>query len=343
MQRYGIPVLNGRVAPRATCADSLLLAVHRRRAVRAEPSVAFTNHNLLELAKVLADRRVDVLVCGGISFDERMFLTARQINIIDNVVGSPESVLAAIEAGTLRPGFGLDKSHENGPSRRSEIEVPRQQAAPAVRSDVAAPADCLACRDRVCLHGRTCDAMRDAATPGRCELAIDPLVEAALDICFEDERTLCRLSELIYFCLEMRYQRIGLAYCVDLEEAADTVTRVLRRFFVVYPICCKVGGILPPEAAPDMRTANDRVKGGYVACNPAGQAQILNRLETDFNVVVGLCMGADCVFTRQSDAPVTTLFVKDKSLANNPIGAVYSEYYLTEAMEAARSGGRTER
>lgn len=58
---------------------------------------------------------------------------------------------------------------------------------------------------------------------------------------------------------------------------------------------------------------------------------MLNSLETDINVVVGLCIGSDCVFTRHSIAPVTTLFVKDKALANNPIGAVYSERYLQEA------------
>jgi len=76
--------------------------------------------------------------------------------------------------------------------------------------------------------------------------------------------------------------------------------------------------------------------GRLVACNPAGQAAVLNRLKTDFNVVVGLCIGSDCLFSQLSDVPTTTLFVKDKSLANNPIGAVYSDYYLKEAISATR-------
>jgi uncharacterized metal-binding protein len=59
-------------------------------------------------------------------------------------------------------------------------------------------------------------------------------------------------------------------------------------------------------------------------------ADYLNAKKTDLNVLVGFCVGADCVFNRESEAPVTTLFVKDKSLANNPIGAVYSRYYLTD-------------
>jgi uncharacterized metal-binding protein len=69
-------------------------------------------------------------------------------------------------------------------------------------------------------------------------------------------------------------------------------------------------------------------------CNPQGQAAALNHIGTDINVLVGTCMGADCVFSAASEAPVTTLFVKDKSLANNPIGAVYSDYYLNEAARA---------
>jgi uncharacterized metal-binding protein len=57
-------------------------------------------------------------------------------------------------------------------------------------------------------------------------------------------------------------------------------------------------------------------------------------MKTDFNIIVGLCLGADSIFTKESKAPVTTLFVKDKSLANNPIGALYSDYYLREVSKS---------
>jgi len=39
-------------------------------------------------------------------------------------------------------------------------------------------------------------------------------------------------------------------------------------------------------------------------------------------------MGHDIIFTRNSEAPVTTLIVKDRVLAHNPAGAIYSGYYL---------------
>lgn len=165
------------------------------------------------------------------------------------------------------------------------------------------------------------------------------MLEASLDISTEKERTLCRLSELIYFCLEMGYRRIGLAYCVDLAEPAETLARVLRRFFAVHPVCCKIGGAVVSDPLSGPQGERGQRLARQVACNPQGQAEALNRIGTDVNVLVGLCIGTDCIFSRCSDAPATTLFVKDKSLANNPIGAVYSDYYLKEATQAAWCGG----
>ncbi|MEJ2185627.1 MAG: DUF1847 domain-containing protein, partial [Gemmatimonadota bacterium] len=133
----------------------------------------------------------------------------------------------------------------------------------------------------------------------------------------EDERMLCRLAELVYFAMEMGYAKLGVAFCADLLEPATVLVGVLRRFFDVLPVCCKVG------AAPAEESRS-------TPCNPAGQAAVMNQAGTDLNVLVGLCVGADAVFARESRAPVTTIFVKDKSLANNPIGAVYSHYHLQE-------------
>jgi uncharacterized metal-binding protein len=57
---------------------------------------------------------------------------------------------------------------------------------------------------------------------------------------------------------------------------------------------------------------------------------ILNTEKTDLNVILGLCIGHDTVFTKYSEAPVTTLAVKDRVLAHNPLGAIYSAYHLNK-------------
>jgi uncharacterized metal-binding protein len=163
------------------------------------------------------------------------------------------------------------------------------------------------------------------------------MLEAATDVSTEEERQLCRLAELVYFCLEMGYRRIGIAFCVDLQEPAEILAGVLGRSFETVGVCCKIGGVPREDSGERTEAASDDAGVPPIACNPVAQARILNRAETDLNVIVGLCMGSDCLFTRERESPVTTLFVKDKSLANNPIGAVYSEYYLRESVTTSTS------
>ena len=117
----------------------------------------------------------------------------------------------------------------------------------------------------------------------------------------------------------MGYQHVGLAFCTDLLAESETVAKLLKRFFRVTPVCCKVGGVMDREGDP-------MEAGREVHCNPVGMARVLNERQTDINIMIGLCIGCDVTFTQLSHAPVTTLFIKDRLLANNPIGAVYSTY-----------------
>ena len=341
--RYGIPILGDRVAPRCTFADSVLLIVLRRNKAKCENEVTLAHHSLADLVDILSEYRVDTLICGGISRESREFLDSRDVTIIDNVVGTVDELVTALRTGTLRSGYGLectpdsvsgsDKSKEvtasgNRPDDYSDSPINKSMVGISDRE-----ADCLACTDHVCLRGESCrlsKSFKDRPIVAR-EMA--RMLEASLDISSERERTLCRLSELIYFCLEMHYQRIGVAFCEDLREPAEILVRVLRRFFDVFPVSCKIGGKSDPATTTTEAFPNDKRR--FVVCNPRGQAEVLNSLDTDLNVIVGICMGADCVFTQASESPVSTLFVKDRSLANNPIGAVYSDYYLKEAVQAS--------
>jgi uncharacterized metal-binding protein/predicted Fe-Mo cluster-binding NifX family protein len=308
--RYAIPLLEDRVAPRCTFADSILLVTAARHRILERSVVPLEGTAWTDLARVLSDHRVDTMVCGGISPATRESIRAGAVTIIENVAGSSAEILDALEQGTLRPGFGLSRGEDRPP--------------PAARAAAGNGAvDCLACRDRVCLRGRACPAL-DPQRSRRLAPPDEQMLASAMDVACESERSLCRLAELVYFALGMNYRRIGLAFCLDLLEPATVLADVLRRFFDVFPVCCKVGGIPLDEAG----TAGG--DGCATACDPAGQAALLNALNTDLNVIVGLCVGVDCVFARDSVAPVTTIFVKDKSLANNPIGAVYSHYHLKD-------------
>ena len=338
--RYGIPCIGDHVAPRCVFAESLLVVVLKGNRIRAEETVPMEGQGLLDLTKALSEHGIDVLVCGGISREEREFLAARRLEIVENVAGPVDQLLSALQRGVLCSGFGLaatNRDFEELPADTSSQSTGR--SAREARTDArVAPVDCLACSNPNCLQGEACELVVLAGLSPTVDHETERILEASLDISSEQDRTLCRLSELIYFCLEMRYQHIGVAYCIDLQEPAEILVRVLRRFFHVYPVSCKIGGI-PFSTELVGAAAGGESKPGRrsIACNPRGQAEVLNRIGTDMNLMVGICIGADCIFSKFSDAPVTTLFVKDRSLANNPIGAVYSDYYLKEAMQTAVS------
>jgi uncharacterized metal-binding protein/predicted Fe-Mo cluster-binding NifX family protein len=334
--RVGIPLLGQRVAPRCTIADSVLLVTLRRRRVVQEAVLPFEGSTWMDLARILADEDVDTLVCGGISRSTRESVQSQAVEVIDNVAGTAQDVVDALRRGGLRSGFGLatqeiwpeperDSTGAGTEARPPEPSLPAVEGEAPERSRI----DCLACADRACLLAEPCPYVSvpaPAASP-----AVEPALEAAWDVACEHERRLCRLAELVYFALEMGYTRLGVAFCTDLREPTSILTEVLRRFFDVVPVCCKV----PRPRGPAVLVARGRQGGTPAvhdtpACDPAFQAAVLNEARTDLNVLVGLCVGADGIFARESRAPVTTIFVKDKSLANNPIGAVYSHYHLKE-------------
>jgi uncharacterized metal-binding protein len=57
------------------------------------------------------------------------------------------------------------------------------------------------------------------------------------------------------------------------------------------------------------------------------QARVLNRMGTDMNVIMGLCVGHDMLFVRHAEAPTTTLVAKDRVTGHNPVAALYGNHF----------------
>lgn len=131
-----------------------------------------------------------------------------------------------------------------------------------------------------------------------------------------------RVKEIVDFCKKMKYKKIGLAFCVGLAKEANIFSQILLKHgFEVESVICKLGSV-------------NREKIGISdcdvpMCNPIAQAEFLNEEKTEFNIVLGLCVGHDTLFFKYSKAPVTVLAVKDRALAHNPLGAIYQadSYY----------------
>jgi len=328
--RYAIPVLGDRVAPRSTCAEGVLILALNGGRIAHKEMTARAISNPVDLVSVLRDFQVDTLVCGGNNLETKELLSSFEVSVIDNVACSLAETVDALQHGTLQPGYGLLTTSSLDRTKAKVIAIRPNGVKGEIQnrksSSPTTPIDCLACRERLCLKRERCH----FSLPRKAAVSDEQhqMLESAADISCETERLLCRVAELVYFFLEMKYKRVGIAFCVELLDQTRVLAGVLRRFFEVFAACCKVSDSSVDQQ--EMGSELDTLGMESAPCNPLGQAEILHNFGSEINVLVGLCIGVDCVFTQASKVPVTTLFVKDRMLANNPIGAMYSDYYLAE-------------
>ncbi len=132
-----------------------------------------------------------------------------------------------------------------------------------------------------------------------------------------------RVEEVIEFARKMNYRKLGVAFCGGLFSEGKTFVNILEKHgFEVVSVCCKVGGV-PKEFLGIRDDQKVRVGSYETMCNPITQAEVLNAAGTDFNVLIGLCVGHDALFLKNANALTTVLVAKDRVLGHNPVAALY--------------------
>jgi len=138
-----------------------------------------------------------------------------------------------------------------------------------------------------------------------------------------------RIREICEFARKMGYHRLGLVFCVGLAKEAMIVNQILRtQGFETVSVVCKVGSI--PKEEIGLKDSEKIFIGQHeTMCNPILQAVVVNGAKTDFNILLGLCVGHDSLFFKYAEAPTTVLAVKDRVTGHNPLGPVYllGNYY----------------
>ncbi|NQU13715.1 MAG: DUF1847 domain-containing protein [Desulfobacteraceae bacterium] len=147
--------------------------------------------------------------------------------------------------------------------------------------------------------------------------------------------TKTRIVEICEFAQRMGYRRLGLAFCLGLAREASIVEEVFQaRGFEMVSVVCKAGRT--PKEKIGIKDEEKIHQGTQEAmCNPIYQAKLLNRKGTEFNVLLGLCVGHDSLFFKYSQAPTTVLAVKDRVTGHNPMAPIYlSESYYRKIKRA---------
>lgn len=141
---------------------------------------------------------------------------------------------------------------------------------------------------------------------------------------WKDYGKLTRVEETVLYAKLRGYKKLGLAFCVGLSQEAELFTNLLfNEGFEVVSVCCMCGGLSSEDVAlPE----EEKILPGQrqPMCNPIGQAAVLDAEGCELNILLGLCVGDDTLFVKHSNAPVTVLAVKDRVLAHNPLGALYT-------------------
>ena len=138
-----------------------------------------------------------------------------------------------------------------------------------------------------------------------------------------------RILETIEFAKRMHYARLGLVFCMGLVKEAKVVENLLvNEGFEVVSALCKIGRE-PKETLGVTDDQKIRIGCFESMCNPIAQAFVLNSENTEFNIVMGLCVGHDSLFLKYAEAPCTVLAAKDRLLGHNPLAAIYTidSYY----------------
>jgi len=138
-----------------------------------------------------------------------------------------------------------------------------------------------------------------------------------------------RIEEILDFIDRMGYKKVGMAFCMGLRKEAGMVEKIFSsRNLEMVSAICKIGRV-PKEMLG--LTDEDKIAVGTFEpmCNPILQARVLNREQTEFNILLGLCVGHDSLFLKYAEAPCTVLAVKDRVTGHNPLAAVYTldSYY----------------
>jgi uncharacterized metal-binding protein len=139
-----------------------------------------------------------------------------------------------------------------------------------------------------------------------------------------------RVEELVQFARKCGYKKLGIAHCGGLAGEARILTDLLEnKGFEVCTVSCKVGAV--PKEKIGIK-AEQKIAGPEEwesMCNPISQAELINALNVDFAIMLGLCIGHDTLFLKYCRVPTTVMAVKDRVFGHNPLAALYlsGSYY----------------
>lgn len=187
-------------------------------------------------------------------------------------------------------------------------------------------ANCADCKSHACYtKGVNCTDVDSATAIANYTDEERAIMQAAAYVEGTFYSNVTRLEEIAEFAKKMGYRKLGMAFCIGLNQEARYIARFYRKQgFEFYSVCCKTCSIAKKELG--LKQVKPEAEHEAM-CNPKMQASFLDEQGTELYISCGLCVGHDAIFNQNCKGPVTALVVKDRLLAHNPLGAIYSRYW----------------
>ncbi len=187
-------------------------------------------------------------------------------------------------------------------------------------------ANCADCKTHACYtKGVNCTGLSTEEATAAYTEEEKAIMKAAAYVEATFYSNITRLEETAEFAKKMGYKKLGMAFCIGLNAEAHYIAKFYRQQgFDFFSVCCKTCSIAKKELG--LKQVNPDI-AHEAMCNPKMQARFLAEQGTELFISCGLCVGHDTIFNSNCPGPVTTLVVKDRLLAHNPLGAIYSRYW----------------
>lgn len=176
-------------------------------------------------------------------------------------------------------------------------------------------------------HANDYKAILDSVNEKYAESSVADFYKAGSVVSSRDGGMRTRITEALDFAKEMGFKKLGFAVCLAFEDEMKIIRQLcVKEGLEPIVVGCQIGNSTPEDRGfPELQEHSNST------CNTLGQAAILNEEKTHLNFIVGLCMGHDIIFSEHSNAPVSTLLVKDRMTGNNPIAA-FQGYHLRKSL-----------
>jgi tRNA-Thr(GGU) m(6)t(6)A37 methyltransferase TsaA len=164
------------------------------------------------------------------------------------------------------------------------------------------------------------------------------LHQVAEEVYSDEGPPVSRISEAMSVAHALGAGHIGISFCVGFREEAKILARILQaNGFEVSSVCCKTGSV-PKEEAGIRDDQKVRPGTAEMICNPVAQAELLNRDEIQFALILGQCVGHDAATLMHLDVPAACIVTKDRVLAHNTTAALPPEPAILRPIGVVENG-----